>query len=361
MMFRRRQGSDVPESSSSLSSRPSSSLAVILGDGNENNINSSHDGTQHQQQQAYSFIKDRLGISRRRGMRIVIILTVLIILVLQYTPLATNNIVSKTIVEEIWQDPYWRAKIHNPFRTFHAMYIEKHRPQSLKTFHLTNTTGFVLNLDRDKDRLAVFRKRNPSFIQRFPAHQWTTTDPEKVKLQQYWGTKFPWIKIAGEMGKPGDAACSLSHLLLWKEKLLDNVNGQDYIFVFEDDIRIKKPSLRTNKHIVQAPDVADIVFLMSSATKLVRVPWKERNSDDDKTSWNVSNRVIGGYGAFGYIITRQGAEKMMKFLATYREPIDLSFFGSTSVHVYTPEKEWPLVGHYSDFESSRREFNQVER
>jgi GR25 family glycosyltransferase involved in LPS biosynthesis len=277
----------------------------------------------------------------------------LIYIFLRYTSLA--DAISVT-VEGAFQDPYRRAKIFNPFRTFQARYLDTHRPQGLKTFHLTNETAFVVNLDRDKDRLRDFRHRNPSFIQRFGAHQWTknnTSENPGVQIQQQWGAKYPWIKIASDRGNPGDAACSLSHILLWKEKLL-GVDGQDYIFIFEDDIRMTEP-LRS-QHILQAPDVADIVFLMPSAMKRVLVPWKEMNPDN---SWNISKRVIGGFGTFGYLITRQGAIKMMDFLATCREPIDLAFFGSSSVQVYLPES-WPLVRHSPNpnAESSRLQINQ---
>eukprot|EP00980_Cylindrotheca_fusiformis_P018571 scaffold6155_cov108-Cylindrotheca_fusiformis.AAC.6 len=266
--------------------------------------------------QVYSFRNRLGGISRHRLMLIIVLI---ILILLRYTSLA--RIVSET-VEGAVKDPYRRAKVFNPFRTFHAMYIDQNRPQ-----------------DRDKDRLDVFRNRNPSFIQRFPAHHWTNeklatstaADSEKVKIQKYWGNKYPWIKIAGER------------------------DGQDYIFIFEDDIRIKEP-LRS-KLALRAPDVADIVFLMPSAMKQAMVPWKEMN--DDHKTWNVSTRVVGGFGAFGYLITRRGAEKMMKFLTTCRVPIDLAFFGSTSVQVYIPER-WPLVRHEPNpnAESSRLQINQ---
>jgi hypothetical protein len=179
----------------------------------------------------------------------------LLYILLRYTSLAD------TISETVKGD----------FRTFQARYLDTHRPQGLKTFHLTKDTAFVVNLDRDKDRL----HRNPSFIQRFGAHQWmndNTLENPGVQIQQQWGAKYPWIKIASDRGKPGDAACSLSHILLWKEKLL-GVDSQDYIFIFEDDIRMTEP-LRS-QHILQAPDVADIVSLMPSANPGVQIQQQE--------------------------------------------------------------------------------------
>lgn len=283
--------------------------------------------------------KDRLVRTVKQNLVWILSVTtalILLLLLLRYTALA--NIVSEAVEASV-KDPYRRAKVFNPFRTFHALYLDRQRPQGLKTFHLTNKTAFVVNLDRDKDRLAEFMSRNPSFIQRFPAHQWVTTPSEntgkqQIQVQQDWGVAYPWIRIAANRGKPGDAACSLSHLLLWKEQLLGPNATQDYIFVFEDDIKMMEP-LRS-KLFMQAPDVADIVFLMASAMKRARVPWKKPNQDN---SWNVSKRVIGGFGTFGYLITKRGASKMMDHLATCREPIDLAFFGSSSIL---------KIGHWCD-------------
>eukprot|EP00980_Cylindrotheca_fusiformis_P016468 scaffold4905_cov98-Cylindrotheca_fusiformis.AAC.3 len=295
MMFRRRQRNDAPQAS----------RAVALGNDNDNPKNS----TVYERMTQVCSFKNRFGIcisiSRHRVMLIILNVVLIILILLRYTSLA--RIVSET-VEGAVKDPYRRAKVFNPLRTFHAMYIDQNRPQ-----------------DRDKDRLDVFRNRNPSFIQRFPAHHWTNE------------------KLATSTTADRE-----------KEKLLD-VDGQDYVFIFEDDIRITEP-LRS-KLVLQAPDVADIVFLMPSAMKRVMVPWKEMN--DDHKTWNISKRVIGGFGTFGYLITRLGAEKMMKFLTTCREPIDLAFFGSTSVQVYIPER-WPLVRHdpNPNAESSRLEINQ---
>lgn len=43
-----------------------------------------------------------------------------------------------------------------------------------------------------------------------------------IQPQQYWGQQHPWVKIAAyKLGKQGDAACSLSHIASWQEKLLD--------------------------------------------------------------------------------------------------------------------------------------------
>ena len=91
------------------------------------------------------------------------------------------------------------------------------------------------------------------FIQRFSAHQWMEDDDggvtniarnsmQKARIQEEWEGKYPFIKTSAKNQKYGDAACTLSHLLLWKEKLIDDAR-LDYIFVFEEDVRIVDPFL----------------------------------------------------------------------------------------------------------------------
>lgn len=71
---------------------------------------------------------------------------------------------------------------------------------------------------------------------------------------------------------------------------------------------------------LDAPDVDDIVILMPSAVKQVSVPFKGSNNE------KVAHRVIGGFGSFGNVITRNGVLKLLQsILPKRRQPIDLAF------------------------------------
>lgn len=254
-------------------------------------------------------------------------------------------------LEAPFRNPYWRAALFNPVRTLQARYWDD-KPQQIKTFSLTYQNAFVLNMDRDHKRLQQFRSKNRKVIQRVAAHEWITLDKKSsynqtlsnatIQQQHYWELHYPWIQVVSRIGKVGDAACSLSHASLWKEKLLDT--GQDYLFVFEDDAILTKFFARN--HIMKAPDNADIVLLTEGATKRVAIPFQSATV----------TRVIGGWGASGYLITRQGALKMLEFLQRSREPIDLSFYEASAVKVYLPTS-WPLV-HLSRIQSSRIHMNE---
>lgn len=262
--------------------------------------------------------------------------------------------------------PYWRALIFNPLRYFHAKYMDSDRPKAIRQFVMTPERAFFLNMDRSEQRKHDFFRMNQeddggaTMVQRFSAHEWigeedndssSSSRNEKRRLQEYWEDRYPFLKMSSQNRNYGDAGCSLAHLLLWQEKLIDDPH-QDYLFVFEDDVRLLRP-LRQNSRrksstrddekntypIIQAPDVADIVFLIDYALKRVDVPW-ESSTDEHAV------RVIGGFGAQGYIITRAGALKMIDWLQTSRKPLDLSFFAASSMKVYLPiSSQWPAVQH----------------
>ena len=255
--------------------------------------------------------------------------------------------------------PYWRALIFNPWRYMYAKYWDPVRPTALRRFVMTRETAFVVNLDRSVERWTQFQRVNGDDdneeeppMQRFPAHEWRKADDNPahddghIQLQQHWENRYPFLKLSAAKGNYGDAGCSLSHLLLWQEKLVDG--DQDYIFVLEDDVEILEPLKRRTKidgssgthYVIDAPNDADIVFLAQTALKRVNVSWAGSQHEP-------AVRLLGGFGTLGYIITREGAQKMMDRLGSSRHPLDITFFAEPSMRIYLPASgQWPAVLHF---------------
>jgi len=357
-------------------------------------------------------------------------------------------------IEEPFKDyPYWRALIFNPVRYIQAKsssyyFTSSQSPprRMIRNFTMTPERAYYINMDRSKDRMKMFIEMNKDDdddgndggeinIQRFSAHEWVvdTADDDggssnnttkassrdhaaRLSLQQEWEDRYPFLRLSSRRKKYGDAGCSLSHLLLWQEKLIDNHDRNDdnynnrnddddqiddqhrnpYLFVFEDDALLLEPLRRRRRvrhnnrqknndnnnnndnnyyPVISAPDEADIVFLVGTAMKLVDVPWRrwrrprrwrggegnissssEQQQQEEEQTEQPAVRVIGGYGALGYIITRNGAIKMMEYLRTSKEPVDLSFFEApSSLKVFLPivSSQWPAVRHRPVGGSSR--------
>lgn len=89
--------------------------------------------------------------------------------------------------------PYLKAKLFNPLRYLHATYFDEEPPiwGNIRTYYMTNETAFVVNLDRDEQRLGSFTSQNRpcmGAIQRYAAHQWSV-DGEKLR-RDVKGSKF---------------------------------------------------------------------------------------------------------------------------------------------------------------------------
>lgn len=289
----------------------------------------------------------------RRRCRLIIGITLLITIAIRH--LMPSIIAFTKNIERPFEDnPHLRAKVFNPLRYFHAAFVDQRPRREARSFALRDGNAFVINLDGDNDLMNVFSLTNEPampFIKRFPAHKWidggavtSTHNMQKIQIQKEWEKKYPFIKTSARNQKHGDAACTLSHLLLWKEKLIDA--HVEYIFVFEDDVKIIDPFLHSQT--IQAPDVADIVFLAPSALKQVYVPWQQADRNDIlQQTDEFATRVIGGWGTQGYIITRNGAIKMIKHMEKSRDPIDIALFEAASVRIYLPAStsQWPAVLH----------------
>lgn len=322
-------------------------------------------------------------------------------------------------VERHFPNPFQRARIFNLFRYWQALYLDRPRPRhaNIRNFTLSRGNAYVINMNRDQARLRSFYRINGKIaeqsIERYPAYTWERFPRQAIvrnlrnaslipsdgqpkefnnsmaRQQKQYASDYPFVRLSTHSGRYGDAGCFLSHVLLIQEKLLNQPNV-DHIFVFEDDVRIKHP--QTYK--ILAPGEADIVFLSPQyARKRVVVPWEDDYAEEShkhvrtRSSWSSTSsqikrrssrktsrsiernwnlppthhqatvRVIGGAGAIGYIVTRRGAEKLMRIARRTKEPLDLSFFTFANLHVYLPLNSYDLVWHLSGNTSVRRDQN----
>ncbi|WP_081887832.1 glycosyltransferase family 25 protein [Verrucomicrobium sp. BvORR034] len=114
---------------------------------------------------------------------------------------------------------------------------------------------------------------------------------------------------------PGNIACALSHVLIWKRILLESL---PYTFVFEDDARILK------KWSEPAwPNDTDFVFIGDRVSGLLPT---NIETEPQLAAYLQSHRylpLVPGCGTEAYIVTYSGAQKALKIFEELKQPVDL--------------------------------------
>ena len=270
-------------------------------------------------------------------------------------------------------DKYTRGMLFLPLRYLRVKWIDP-LPTHERRFVMSYNSTFVLNLESDKERWEFFQRVNQkrmNDIQRIPStrisaqkqtkgteqNMITNQNDAEMKTQQIYFSKYPALRYLAEHEGKGTAACALSHLRLLQDLLDQDVS--DYMFVFEDDIQILDPLL--DDGVVMSPNNADLVLLSACSLGHVSVSWQKKRGMIRRTATAAKNnttvsantnrgsnaiRVISGYSAWGYIITKRGAKILLdEYKHERKEPFDVYIFKNANLKVYLPTSDWPVVAH----------------
>ena len=177
----------------------------------------------------------------------------------------------------------------------------------------SNHKTFIVNLERRPDRkesmIELFKKNDIDDYTFYKA-----VDGRDLILTDEIYTLFKGNDFANRKNFIG---CALSHYYLWQELDRDNSNIK-YYTVFEDDIltveNFKDKLNISKKYIEDNLNTIDILFLGYHVPK-----GKEELKLNDKKnilSFDVLTKEIYVGGTFGYIITRNGAKKILDYIKT---------------------------------------------
>ena len=197
--------------------------------------------------------------------------------------------------------------------------------------------SFCISLERKKENwsnlISYFKKNNVNDISIFPAidgkqitsyfqNDMTNVSPEMKNLIESFGGETMLTTWAlyhllyktnrrdhVQLGSFGAIGCYLSHVLLWKKMIDENL---PCLLIFEDDATFTNDfSLKIDKVIDNLPSDADILFLGV-------------NANFNPQPYNNDFTIIGGqfFGTHGYIISNNGAKKMFQYLFPIEIQID---------------------------------------
>jgi glycosyl transferase family 25 len=184
----------------------------------------------------------------------------------------------------------------------------------------------VMNLKKDIKRKEIMKTQLDKYNLQYEiieAVDGSLLDIEKLKQDKL-------IKITDSELKKGQYGCYLSHINIWK-KFIES--DKKYCLVLEDDVKLCEDfSYKLNNLIFDLNNL-DLSDNENNIDMIYLIPDSSCNSffQEEKCKKNIGSPPIRntrksvylGYGMYGYIITRQGAEKLLKYGIPMIIPIDV--------------------------------------
>ncbi|OTG83214.1 hypothetical protein B9T31_14080 [Acinetobacter sp. ANC 4558] len=176
--------------------------------------------------------------------------------------------------------------------------------------------NYVISLSSEVTRRehikSEFNQKNVSFTF-FDA----ITPPDNTECANKLG-----INISNSALTAGEISCFLSHIMLWKHALDNNL---DYIAIFEDDIYLGQNSDLFLNHPDWIPKDCDIIKLEAFYPTIEVEKRKARETLDNRIIYPLVSKHIGGAG---YILSQRILKKLFEDIRTRDnfEPLDHYLF-----------------------------------
>ncbi|MFC6489647.1 glycosyltransferase family 25 protein [Nitratireductor sp. GCM10026969] len=170
---------------------------------------------------------------------------------------------------------------------------------------------FLINLDRQPERLrrmtSLFEELGLSF----------------TRVAAVDGARLSGAEIERWRGaralRAGETACFLSHRECWR-RIIDE--GLSQAAIFEDDLHVGAGASALLADGDWVPEDADVVKIETKLQR-ARVDKAPAGAVGDRRLHRLRSRHAG---AGGYIVTRKGAEKLLRMCARFDSPVDQFIF-----------------------------------
>ncbi len=164
----------------------------------------------------------------------------------------------------------------------------------------------VINLERRKDRLIQFCIESPinqKLVHRYQAVDGKTLEPIEEIKKLFSGNDFSNNKAV--------IGCAMSHYNLWKDFHQNSQNGN--ILILEDDVKFTQDFIHkwNNIYYPNLPEEYDLVYIGGRPDPTQTYLGEKINDYIGKPKYAGKN---GKYGAFAYILSHQGIDKLLKYV-----------------------------------------------
>ena len=193
-----------------------------------------------------------------------------------------------------------------------GIYIKKSYIHSISKKREFDYKTFCINLERRPDRLKTFHdemKDQDLKYEIFPACDGAMLKEAQLNNSEPLG--YPKLNDIEQMFLGNDfnyrcgvLGCALSHIKLWKQLVNDSI---DYYLIFEDDVKLV-PNFRTRLQNVINTFSGDI-----NGIDIIYLGYT-RGKKQIHESPLISIKSGEYWGTFSYLITKQGANKILNFI-----------------------------------------------
>lgn len=200
-------------------------------------------------------------------------------------------------------------------------------------YSLQDIPAFIINLPQSTDRKIFMRAQcenlrvSPIFVNAVYGKELSKSDIEKCVDQNTAKKLFGRELLLGEIG------CALSHKKIYQKIVDENI---PYAIILEDDATLEKELSMVMKKIMVSSLPWDLILLghYKSNKAGLRSPISLWHKHPITSSFILGRLADFGYGAHGYMITLEGAQKLLAELKKIHKPIDLYTPDSNIINVY---------------------------
>lgn len=185
------------------------------------------------------------------------------------------------------------------------------------------------SVDRQKSIKSQCEKFNitPVFIEAVNGSSLSTSEINKYCKQEKAKQLFGREMLLGEIG------CALSHKKIYNKIISENL---PYAMIFEDDVIIEKGFNKVIKSILRSDLNWELILLghHKDISKGLSTPLSIWHRYDITTDSSLNRLADFGFGTYGYMITIEGAKKLIAALDVIYKPIDHYTSNSNIINVY---------------------------
>lgn len=170
---------------------------------------------------------------------------------------------------------------------------------------------WYLNLDRRPDRRGWFEKVNKKILDVFPVERRSAVDGKTITSNYYIRSAFDRNNHHWRKSMIG---CALSHIGLWYETL-KYPKAMDASLILEDDVILCDRFPERLTQTLGKMNTAYDILILGHHMKRVDSRYIDESQETQVTRVNtLDSAEMSLGGTFGYVITKQGAHKMLQFL-----------------------------------------------